>query len=215
MWVSRTVSPTTNGPSTTRGRRSSRRSRPRREKRIQGDGDDGEKDDDDRKVTVTAKIGPSQRQWETEIVERVPGRRIAWRAKGGIQAKGAVTFHRLDDRLTYLTVNIEYKPSGFMETVGNFFRMQRRRVRKDLKLFKNYIELRGEATGKGPGRVRGKGLQRRRRRPRSTASRTTTRTTTRSTATRTARPVRHGSRGPNQPRGRGLIWHANGCWDYR
>ncbi|MGH9095143.1 MAG: SRPBCC family protein, partial [Acidimicrobiales bacterium] len=100
-----------------------------------------------------------QRQWETEIVEQQPGRRIAWRAKGGIQAKGVVTFHRLDTRLTHLSVNIEYKPSGFMETIGNFFRMQRRRVRKDLKLFKNYIDIRGEATDKGPGRVRGDGLK--------------------------------------------------------
>ncbi|MDQ6838846.1 MAG: hypothetical protein M3137_11075 [Actinomycetota bacterium] len=123
-----------------------------------GNGGEGDKDDDS-KVTVTAKIGPSQRQWQTEIVEREPGRRIEWRSKGGAQAKGVVTFHRLDDRLTYLTVNIEYKPSGFMETLGNFFRMQRRRTRKDLKLFKNFVELRGQATGEGPGPVRGDGLR--------------------------------------------------------
>jgi hypothetical protein len=132
-----------------------------RDGRSNGDGGDGEdgKKDEDQKVTLSSKIGPSQREWETEIVERIPGRRIAWRAKGGIQAKGVVTFHRLDDRLTHLAVNIEYRPSGFMETVGNFFRMQRRRARKDLKLFKNYIELRAEASGKGPGRLRGEGLR--------------------------------------------------------
>jgi uncharacterized membrane protein len=107
----------------------------------------------DTKVEVTAKIGPSRRQWETEIVERIPGRRLAWRAKGGVQAKGVTTFHRLDDRLTQLMVEVEYRPSGFFETIGNFFRMPRRRVRKDLKLFKHYIELRGEATGSGPGEL--------------------------------------------------------------
>jgi uncharacterized membrane protein len=131
----------------------------KKESAKRGQDDDNGDGDDDRKVTVTAKIGPSQRQWETEIVEQTPGRRIEWRAKGGVQAKGVVIFNRLDQRLTYLSVNIEYKPSGFLETVGNFFRMQRRRVRKDLKLFKNYIELRGQATGKGPGRVRGDGLR--------------------------------------------------------
>jgi uncharacterized membrane protein len=82
-----------------------------------------------------------------------------WRAKGGIQAKGVTSFHRLDDRLTYLMVEIEYHPSGFLETIGNFFRMQRRRVRKDLKLFKNYVELKGEPTGKAPGRLEGDGLK--------------------------------------------------------
>jgi hypothetical protein len=113
----------------------------------------------DREMTATSKIGPSQRQWQAEVVERVPDRRIVWRAKGGIQAKGVTSFHRMDDRLTHLMVEIEYRPSGFLETVGNFFRMQRRRVRKDLKLFKNYVELKGEATGEAPGGLDGDGLK--------------------------------------------------------
>jgi len=112
----------------------------RRGRRQQGD------DDDDKTVTVAAKIGPSRREWQAEVTKEVPGRRIEWRAKGGVQAKGVTTFHRLDDRLTHLQVVIEYKPSGFFETIGNFFRMPRRRVRKDLKLFKHYLELRGEST---------------------------------------------------------------------
>lgn len=91
---------------------------------------------DKRNVTVSAKIGPSRREWRTEVVNQKPGRRIEWEAKGGVQARGVVTFHRLDDRLTHLSVVIHYRPSGFMETIGNFLRMQRRRVRKDLKLFK-------------------------------------------------------------------------------
>jgi uncharacterized membrane protein len=116
-------------------------------------------DQEGNKVNVTAKIGPSQRQWQTEIVSQKPGRRIEWEAKGGVQAKGVVTFHRLSDRLTYLQVVIHYVPSGAVATVGNFLRMPRRRVRKDLKLFKNFIDLRGEASGEGPGQVRGKGLR--------------------------------------------------------
>jgi hypothetical protein len=121
--------------------------------------DNDNEDNDGNEVTVTAKIGPSQRQWQTEIVAQKPGRRIEWEAKGGVKARGVVTFHRLSDRLTYLQVVIHYMPSGAIETVGNFLRMPRRRVRKDLKLFKNFIELRGEATGEGPGSVRGKGLR--------------------------------------------------------
>lgn len=96
---------------------------------------------DDGKVQVNAKIGPSHRQWTTEVVKEERDRRVDWRAKGGVKAKGSVIFNPLDDRLTHLTVDIEYQPSGAFETVGNFLRMPRRRVRKDLKLFKNYIEL--------------------------------------------------------------------------
>jgi hypothetical protein len=122
-------------------------------------GRDRDGDGADRQVDVTAKIGPSQRQWQTEIMAQKPGHRIDWEAKGGFQAKGVVTFHRLSDRLTWLQVVIYYVPSGAVATTGNFLRMPRRRVRKDLKLFKNFIELRGTASGEGPGGVRGDGLR--------------------------------------------------------
>jgi uncharacterized membrane protein len=113
------------------------------------------------KVSFESKIGPSRRKWETEIVERVPGKRIGWRSVGGAKTMGVVTFHRLDKNLTHLMVEMEYHPSGFFEAIGNFFRMPRRRVRKDLKLFKNFLELEGEPTGKGPGPIEGdeKGLK--------------------------------------------------------
>jgi hypothetical protein len=68
-----------------------------------GPDDNGdEADHEGNEVNVTAKIGPSQRQWQTEIVAQEPGRRIEWEAKGGVKARGIVTFHRLSDRLTYL-----------------------------------------------------------------------------------------------------------------
>jgi uncharacterized membrane protein len=110
------------------------------------------------RVSFTSKIGPSRRRWEAEVVEQVPGRRIAWRSVSGPRHLGVVTFHRLDDRLTRVMVEMEHHPSGPFETVGNFLRMQRRRVRKNLKLFKHFVELRGEATGPGAGPVEGKGL---------------------------------------------------------
>lgn len=97
------------------------------------------------RVKVRAKIGPSERQWTAEVTSRQPGHRIRWQSKGPLQAMGATSFHRIDDRLTRVMVQIEYRPRGFLEVVGNFFRMQRRRVRRDLRLFKNYVELGKEA----------------------------------------------------------------------
>jgi uncharacterized membrane protein len=98
------------------------------------------------KVRITAKIGPSERKWRAEITETEPGVMVSWRATGGVHAMGRTSFHRLDDRLTHLMVEIEYRPTGFLEIVGNFFRMQRRRVRRDLRLFKNHAELKGESA---------------------------------------------------------------------
>jgi uncharacterized membrane protein len=109
-------------------------------------------------VKVRAKIGPSERQFSAQVVEVEPGRRISWKSKGQVQAMGTTSFHRLDDRLTRVMVQIEYRPTGFLEVVGNFFRMQRRRVRRDLRLFKHYIEMRGKPTGKGPRQASGDGL---------------------------------------------------------
>lgn len=111
-------------------------------------------------VKVRAKIGPSERKWTADVVEVEPGRRIRWKSKGQVQAMGTTSFHDLADRLTRLMVEIEYRPTGALELIGNFFRMQRRRVRRDLRLFKHYIEMRGESTGKGPRQSGGDGLRR-------------------------------------------------------
>jgi uncharacterized membrane protein len=119
-------------------------------------GDGGGRDE----VDVRAKIGPAERKWTAEVVEVEPGRRIRWKAKGRVQAMGTTSFHDLADRLTRVMVEVEYRPTGFVEAIGNFFRMQRRRVRRDLRLFKHYIEMRGEPTGKGPRQSGGDGLRR-------------------------------------------------------
>jgi len=110
-------------------------------------------DGEDDKLHWSAKIGPSRRQFDAEITEQLPDRRIAWKASGGANVQGVVTFHELDRELTHINVEMVYRPQGFVEHVGNWFRSARRRVRKDLKLFKNYIELRGEATGEWRGRI--------------------------------------------------------------
>lgn len=103
------------------------------------------------KLEVTAKIGPSERRWTAEVVGVERGHRVNWRSKGPAQAIGTTSFHRLDDRLTHVMVEMEYRPSGVLETIGNLLRMQRRRVRRDLRLFKNYVELRGVDEGASKG----------------------------------------------------------------
>jgi uncharacterized membrane protein len=110
----------------------------------------------DDRVEWTSKIGPSKRSWQGEITEQVPDERIAWRSKGGLQLGGVVTFHSLDEELTRVQVEMEYDPKGPVEHVGNLLRVQRRRVRRDLRLFKHFVELRGEETGAWRGRIKKK-----------------------------------------------------------
>jgi uncharacterized membrane protein len=111
---------------------------------------------EDDSVEWSSKIGPSRREWQAHITEQVPDQRIAWESDG-VRMKGVVTFHRLADELTRVLVQIEYDPSGPVEHVGNLLRVQRRRVKRDLRLFKHFVELRGEATGAWRGELHGQG----------------------------------------------------------
>jgi hypothetical protein len=64
-----------------------------------------------------------------------------------------VTFHTLDDNLTRVHVEMEYFPKGVIEKTGNVFLSARRRARKDLRLFKHFIEMRNEETGEWRGEI--------------------------------------------------------------
>ena len=50
------------------------------------------------------------------------------RAEGGAQLQGVVTFHSFDVDLTRVLLQMEYKPKGAFEWVGNTLRIQRRRA---------------------------------------------------------------------------------------
>ena len=107
---------------------------------------------------------PPQRR-QLKCCGQVPGANralIAGKTKGGLTIDGVVTFHILDDRLTRIMVQMGYHPRGVLESAGNLLRVQPRRVRRDLRLFKHNLELAGQETGswRGPSRrvrVRGRG----------------------------------------------------------
>lgn len=109
--------------------------------------------DGNEKTKWTTKIGPSRRNWVGRITEQVPDERIAWKSEGGAQLHGVVTFHSLDDDLTRVLVEVEYDPKGAIETIGNTLRIQRRRAKRDLRLFKHFAELRGDSTDAWRGRI--------------------------------------------------------------
>jgi uncharacterized membrane protein len=92
-------------------------------------------------VKWSAKIGPARREWGSEITEDRESERIEWKSKGGAKNTGIVAFHPLSDNLTRIMVQMEYHPRGFVENVGNVMRIQRRRVRRDLRLFKHHVEI--------------------------------------------------------------------------
>jgi hypothetical protein len=98
------------------------------------------------KVSWQEKIWFSKRQWEGRITERRKNELIAWKTTNGVQHKGVVSFHRLDDRLTRVMVDMEFEPTGLFEKMASGLRFVKRAVQADLARFKAYVEL-GEVKG--------------------------------------------------------------------
>ena len=56
-----------------------------------------------------------RQQWEAEITEQVPDKRIAWESVDGTPNTGEVTFESLDFGRTRITLTMEFEPEGFLE----------------------------------------------------------------------------------------------------
>ena len=95
-----------------------------------------------------------KREFDTEITEQHPEERVAWTSTSG-EAKhaGVVTFHRLDDTHTRVTVQMDYDPQGMVETAGDKLGVVDRRVKGDLKRFREFIESQAGETGAWRGEV--------------------------------------------------------------
>ncbi|MFF0223810.1 SRPBCC family protein [Streptomyces sp. NPDC004629] len=101
------------------------------------------------------KIAKAGRHWRGVITEQVPDERIAWTSEGDkATTKGVVTFHPLGENLTKVLLVLEYFPKGVVEKTGGLVRAQGRRARLDLKLFRTFVMMRGEATGGWRGEIR-------------------------------------------------------------
>jgi type II secretory pathway pseudopilin PulG len=87
------------------------------------------------------KIWFSKRQWEGRITDKRENDRIAWKTTSGMSHKGVVSFHRLDDNLTRVMVDMEFEPNGMIEKMASGLRFVKRAVQADLARFKAYVEM--------------------------------------------------------------------------
>ncbi|MEO5930981.1 MAG: SRPBCC family protein [Candidatus Kapaibacterium sp.] len=108
---------------------------------------------DDKHLHWTAEIGGKEEQWEAEITSQVPDEKIAWRSVSGAENTGIVTFTPIDQGRTQVHLRIEYKPEGFIETVGDMLGSVSRSVEGDLERFKSFIEARRTESGEWRGHI--------------------------------------------------------------
>ena len=108
---------------------------------------------DDTHLRWVAEVGGKEKEWDAVITEQHPDERVAWRATSGAENAGVVTFHRIDDETTRVTLQLDADPEGLVEDVGTALGFLDRRVKGDLERFKEYIESRGTESGAWRGEV--------------------------------------------------------------
>lgn len=108
---------------------------------------------DDTHSHWVTKIGGVTREFDTEITEQHPDERVAWKSTDGKTQAGVVTFHRLSDNETKVTVQIDWETEGIVEKAGALVGVDDRQVHADLERFKKYIESQGHEDGSWRGDI--------------------------------------------------------------
>jgi uncharacterized membrane protein len=108
---------------------------------------------DDTNLHWVAEVAGKEKEWDAKITEQKPDERVAWTNTSGADNAGVVTFHRIDDDTTKVTLQMDVDPEGMIENIGTALGFLERRVKGDLERFKEYIESRGVETGSWRGEV--------------------------------------------------------------
>jgi uncharacterized membrane protein len=109
---------------------------------------------DDRTLEWVADVAGKEKRWKAKITEQEPDQRIAWTSTEGARNAGVVTFHRLGEGKSRVTLQLDVEPEGALETAGNALGVVKRRVKDDMERFKKFIESRGTETGAWRGEVK-------------------------------------------------------------
>jgi len=100
------------------------------------------------------KIGGVEREFDAEITEQHADERVAWNSiSGKDKHAGVVTFHKLSDTTSRVTVQIDWEAEGLIEKAGALLGVDDHAIKKDLKNYKEFIEAQGSETGAWRGDV--------------------------------------------------------------
>lgn len=82
----------------------------------------------------------ADKEFVAELTEVIPQERIAWRTTEGVHHSGVVTFHRLSDTESRVTLQVEYDPQGFIEHLGALTNLDATLANYDLGEFQRMAE---------------------------------------------------------------------------
>jgi uncharacterized membrane protein len=109
---------------------------------------------DDRTLEWVADVAGKEKRWKAKITEQEPDQRIAWTSTEGARNAGVVTFHRLGEGRSRVTLQLDVEPEGPLESAGDALGVVKHRVKDDMERFKKFIESRGTETGAWRGEVK-------------------------------------------------------------
>ena len=110
---------------------------------------------DDTHLHWRAEIWGKEKEWDAEITEQDPDRRISWKSVSGSPNAGTVRFEPIDDDRTLVRLVMAYEPDGPVEKAGDAMGIMSSRVQNNVENFKKFIENRGAETGGWRGEVHG------------------------------------------------------------
>jgi uncharacterized membrane protein len=109
---------------------------------------------DDKRLHWKADVMGKTVEWDAEIYEQIPDQCIAWRSTSGKRNDGELTFDKLSENRTRITLKMVYTPEGPVEAIGDLMGAVRREAISNLKRFKEMIEQRGHETGAWRGAIK-------------------------------------------------------------
>ncbi|MET9255386.1 SRPBCC family protein [Streptomyces sp. NPDC048182] len=95
---------------------------------------------DDRRFAWRLDLPGADKDFVAELTEVIPQDRIAWHTIEGVEHAGVVTFHRLSDTTSRVTLQIEYTPEGFVERLGALTNLDATLANYDLGQFQKLAE---------------------------------------------------------------------------
>jgi uncharacterized membrane protein len=98
-------------------------------------------------------IGGVTREFDAEITEQLPDRRVAWMSTSGMKQAGMVDIEPVAADRSRVTVRMDYEPRGIAEKAADAMGILTRQVRGDLDRFREFIEERGTESGAWRGDV--------------------------------------------------------------
>ena len=110
---------------------------------------------DDTHLHWRAVIAGKPVEWDAEITTQIPDRRISWRSTSGPPNSGAVTFDRVTDNRTRITLRMSYRAPGLAEKIGDALGVVRMELSGNLHRFADFVQSRQRETGAWRGTVTG------------------------------------------------------------